>query len=651
MPKAIRNHFDSLKSVCVICFYKGRDLQNVSENVENMIKTNIFPSYDRFSDTQPNVICSSCRKKLSSNDFENLPIFDRDKIRVPRKTRGAAAATDFCDCTICEIARTTINSKSPCQKLSKGRPTSTTIDDGDSPANLKICTHCFCQIGRGKPHVCSKTKKFTNLTGLIASQSSDDPEKFCASTIAAKLHSKSGNIDLHKVKSGSVSISLNSPQHQLTSETMRDIQRDMNLSGRQTSHLAKTIRQSNRRSSVEPYMREYLRDSDHILDDHFHSIYLDFIDSRNARIQRPVILCKNVQIFIDDVISRRQVVTDHLIKIGIDGGKGFLKINLQIIENDTSNATASSVNGVKSMFLIAIVPDLPENYTNLKYLWHHLGLANLTSNFIIAADMKVCNMLLGLMSSGSSHPCPWCDVNKNELINAGQSRTWGTLSSLFWQFYDSAETKSHAKNYGNVIHPSIIHGNSNDRVLETIPPPELHLLTGSVSKLMQILEDTSPNIANQYLNQSHVIKDPYHGGSLTGNSARKLLQNVDQLRAIATIDVLPIVSAFKSLDNVVTSCFGKHLDANYSQHIEKFKDDLIVLNVTISPKLHTIIHHVPEFCGTKNESLGRYSEQISETLHADFESFWLNYKVKNLLNPKYVDQLLAAVRAYNGRHL
>ena len=326
MPKTIRNHLDSLKSVCVICFCKGRDLQNVSENVENMIKTNIFPYYDRFDDTQPNVICSSCRKKLSSNDFENLPIFDREKIRVPRKTRGAAAATDFCDCTICNVARTTINSKSPCQKSPKGRPTSPIIDDDDSPANLKLCARCFCQIGRGKPHVCSKNKKFTNLRGLIASQSPEDPEKFCASTIASKIHSKSGNCDLQTLKSVSVSISLNSPQHQLTSKTMRDIQRDMNLSGRQTSHLAKTIRQSNRRSSVEPYMREYLRDNDHILDDHFYSICLDFIDSRNDRIQRPTILCKNVQIFIDEVISRRQVIADHLIKIGIDGGKGFLKI-------------------------------------------------------------------------------------------------------------------------------------------------------------------------------------------------------------------------------------------------------------------------------------------------------------------------------------
>ena len=149
-----------------------------------------------------------------------------------------------------------------------------------------------------------------------------------------------------------------------------------------------------------------------------------------------------------------------------------MKINLQILQNESitsSYATASlpgdRTHGVKSIFIIANVPDIPENYLNLKYLWQAVGLDNLNSKFIVSSDTKMCNLLLGLMSNGSSHPCPWCDVHKSDLMNRGTSRTWNNLSTLFWSYYDSSETKSKAKNYGNAIHPAIIHGDGSERIL------------------------------------------------------------------------------------------------------------------------------------------------------------------------------------------
>ena len=40
-----------------------------------------------------------------------------------------------------------------------------------------------------------------------------------------------------------------------------------------------------------------------------------------------------------------------------------------------------------------------------------------------------------------------------------------------------------AKNYGNVVHPPLLCGEPNQRVVEILPPPELHLMLGAVNTL------------------------------------------------------------------------------------------------------------------------------------------------------------------------
>ena len=62
-----------------------------------------------------------------------------------------------------------------------------------------------------------------------------------------------------------------------------------------------------------------------------------------------------------------------LIKIGIDRGDGFLKFCTSVVDNDnlvSKNESGLSKNfkdsGVKKTFLIAFVPDVPQNYVNVK---------------------------------------------------------------------------------------------------------------------------------------------------------------------------------------------------------------------------------------------------------------------------------------------
>ena len=128
---------------------------------------------------------------------------------------------------------------------------------------------------------------------------------------------------------------------------------------------------------------------------------------------------------------------------------------------------------MKKLFLLAIVPDVPENYVDVKRIWTVLGLQTIQKRFTIATDLKLCNILLGMMSHISCHPCCWCDVDKDHLNRKGNERTITSLMYLFWNYFDSRAEKKDAKKPGNVIHPPIVNDDQSDEtpVIQILPTP------------------------------------------------------------------------------------------------------------------------------------------------------------------------------------
>ena len=53
-------------------------------------------------------------------------------------------------------------------------------------------------------------------------------------------------------------------------------------------------------------------------------------------------------------------------------------------------------------------------------------------------------------------------------------------------------------------------------------------------------------------------------------------------------------------------------------HIKNVKDVYMNLGIIITPKVHILTEHVPEFCKNHNNSLGLYSEQALESSDYDF---------------------------------
>lgn len=63
-------------------------------------------------------------------------------------------------------------------------------------------------------------------------------------------------------------------------------------------------------------------------------------------------------------------------------------------------------------------------------------------------------------------------------------------------------------------------------------------------------------------------------------------------------------------------------------HVLKFREAYSKLELSITPKLHCLFVHVPEFCLKMKKGLGYYSEQASESVHANFRKTMERYKMR-----------------------
>ena len=219
-----------------------------------------------------------------------------------------------------------------------------------------------------------------------------------------------------------------------TAEHMSIIQRDLNLSTRSLNVLTQDLRlATGKRKIIEKNMQEKVMEKNHSVDDLFDQrkliFHLDIKEKKTTRtekVEEHVVVCNNVAALIDRVLENRQIDRDSAInKFGFDGGRGFVKICLSTFDLAKFSEKGGGLgnkhrdSGVKKVLIIALVPNTSENYFNMKCLWLNLNLHLFNRPYTIATDLKLCNVLLGLQSHSSMHPCCWCDADKYNLHEKG----------------------------------------------------------------------------------------------------------------------------------------------------------------------------------------------------------------------------------------
>ena len=660
------DHDKYRSKVCVVCLQKtARDRPLSARDIELILRF-ARENYDIFDSDYPSGLCGGCTLKLYKKEKEPNTILNVAPF-IP--DRGIQLRSTVCECQICLVAKANLftakkmkkkagrPNKNNTSSLPPSLPLSSTIPSSSSvrlpfstpsPSTITICRVCCAEIYQGCRHVClsnrsSRKRKIDNLATLISS-----PET--SKKLAERIVPKGGKKNLFGI----------------STENLSTIGKNMNLSLRRTKELSHYLRAStNSRKAVAPHVEKQLYKDRHLLDQFFDYDMLLFMEEESKAKKKPerkfrqhAVYTNNINGLIDKVIDHRSLNrADTFIRIGLDGGGGFVKICVSVFDAKSKESRKSSLSkkyldsGVKKVQMLAVAPDVPENYLNMKRLWVEAGIHKLQYRFIVATDMKLMNILLGLQNHSCTHPCCWCNIDKNNLDKKGKLRTFSSLIDLFYDFKDANVSKDDAAKYGNVIHLPVIEALDKDRlVFEIVPPPELHLLLGPTNKMYSSLEHLWPAL-EAWLQSIHVKKTDYHGGQFEGNDCKKILNKMDSLEERIPNEFLPFITAFRSFNEVREACYGSKLALDYLDKINKFRIDYLKLGISVTPKVHAVFFHIEDFCEYSGMALGDFSEQTAESLHKEFEKCWENFYVKDFDNPKYPERFLSAVKVFNSLHL
>ena len=378
-------------------------------------------------------------------------------------------------------------------------------------------------------------------------------------------------------------------------------------------------------------------------------------------------------------------------KIGIDGGGGFLKVCMNILGTEDQPVAKKqrfsystgvwSKNfldgGVKKLFILANVEQVGESYENLKSILDLLKISSVS--FAQALDVKCILLLCGLGAASSTYPCAWCELSKNHfddpcMIHSSNLRSLGSIrkNALLYQEASSnskRKTKLSSANFLSCERPPLFDYEDSVFIIDFIAPPELHLFTGIFNHVFDHLDKILDQIdgceisALSWSDAKGISRSSRHGGKFNGGPVKTLLGSIETLEAILqennVVDQCSaIVAVFQTFKDVVENCFGKHLANGYKESINNFSQAYRkVEGLSVTPKVHCLEAHVAQFLDRQSETfpgfgLGFWSEQASESVHYDFKHLWngRNY-VRDLAHADYDKNLLKCAVTYNSRHL
>ena len=696
MPTFKLSHEDNRAKVCAVCYGRsGRKAdQRVTQKLEIGIKSFVFAQYDVSDERFPSGVCTTCRcsllghinakSKMDSEAPRKLLVPDPNCFEVKLKKMTRSTSSQDCQCMICDLAR--LNGLQ--WKLFVANCKKEKSDITPGVKYDKLCKHCFAPIYRGSHHTenaCkSRRQTLSNLTvavdngntsmDLVTSKFLKTVSSEAQSSTVGLKQSTGGRHPLLITIGGSGGYG-DSRSEPITAQEAKIIQTEAGLSDRQVGKVFKNLRLKFGHKIIESGVREALIADKAMFDKYFSADLVQFKENDGSFMTRPVVYCSSITDFAYKLMELRSLEPgDVKLKVGLDKGRGHLKMVLSMynprevmrikgegrvtMDMGIGSGQEDSLLGRKKIMILAIVPDIPENYHNLQILYD-LTQVNSVS-YQQTGDLKAINLLLGLMSSSAACGCCYCQAQRStdEWTNGGaRLRTVNSLNENLSNFQASRD-KSKAKDISsNVIEKSLVFDEDDlptMLVLEKCPPPALHLKL-SLNHILVELSKAWPTLLT-WLKSKHIILEPYHGGhTLEGNECDKVLKNLESLAEVLPQQFSPFLVTLQSFRDVVSSCFGFLLDPHYKDVLAEFKESFKVLNrdfrVSVTNKIHIISIHVEQFCELTGKGLGEFSEQETENAHTMFDVTWNRYKVKDSSSPVYHQQYFKALMDFNSKNV
>ena len=138
--------------------------------------------------------------------------------------------------------------------------------------------------------------------------------------------------------------------------------------------------------------------------------------------------------------------------------------------------------------------------------------------------------MVGKHTATSKHPFPYCMTPSPDFQKADHY-TLESLCRLYDQWMADGANLKKAKKYTNLVHPPLLIGDKNKKILELVNIPDLHRMLGIVDKILKEIEKNlfknkcGLQFVNRYLSKINICRVSYQGQHrLKGNACNKLLK-------------------------------------------------------------------------------------------------------------------------------
>ena len=700
------SHEECRRRTCVGC---GMKTDRVISTAGQELYTDVLVVEVPWDDPRiPLGLCPTCYSDLEKRsrglgraDFPRYGNF-HNVVILPRGTRSA----DVCNCLICQVhypgglnkvspltdvralMRARGNPQNKCAEEESGFVPPSTPPEG----RISICLDCLAPgQTRGDGHLCTESGLTQRVLDIVGKHPKVG-EKVASRVLKAKQASPGGTKRLSQPTGGrNVPVRLGTaPQLkqavQLSAGDMADIGKACNIkTTKALQNLSTMFFKKSRTRLAEPHLKEKLVERGSRLEHHYTVTKDVLIDGK----PQVIVHTEDVFALVTEVARIRGVPLETtLVRVGMDKGQGSLKISFNLVDLSAprfqkggkvrvSRPLGEFVDsGVEKILLAAIVRGLEESHESVRVMFDLIGIQNLRGRvvdaegkviyhgWVLAADHKLINFAIGIMQHSSSHPCSWCDAHMNSLHKLGSMRTFGEIRDQA-EAYQRSEGKQREGKYFKCCVEMPTFGEPSQRVLDLVPPEELHILLAVVNKCTDLIKKETKDFLKEvwpgytaWLERIHVKESPRKGGGkFNGNDCKRMVRadSVDILMTVAVESgvghlVKPYGDVLRCMDKISSSCFGNQLDPNYKSHIEEFRQLWTATGKKFFPLAHALVFHVPQFCDERDMALGPFSAQAGESLHHAFKEQW-DHRWAKLPTSTVSDPLLRAVVGFSSENL
>lgn len=187
------------------------------------------------------------------------------------------------------------------------------------------------------------------------------------------------------------------------------------------------------------------------------------------------------------------------------------------------------------LMLLALIPGIPEKFENIRKVW--VDLLKLDEiDCVISGDLKIINLLLGIMSHSSSFPCPYCIAPKVSLAeNCGKARTLELIRTNASDWVKDGANAKYAKDFYCCTNRPMICGLPDVEIVSLCPPPVLYIVLGIVNAIFKKVQSQNSEVSEQWARKSNCAKHTQFG--FNGRDCHKLIKNRHMLLDSSSLTV------------------------------------------------------------------------------------------------------------------